>query len=148
MNSVYVPNSQPRIPTRVCQGCVVTMDLPTPGTNPNSKQHSSATQEVKDLSNLHSLGQIVHVEGADCPRGRVDRPQGQGGPSKNATRTTSTAPRITDCPHPTRELSAWRRLSALTSQTVRQTSSNQKYQTKRIETRACKNTRRTRRTAN
>jgi hypothetical protein len=56
MNSTYAPNSQPRIPTRLCQGRVVTMDLPTLGTNLNSKQHGSATQEVKDLSDLHSLG--------------------------------------------------------------------------------------------
>jgi hypothetical protein len=33
-NSAYTPNSQLRIPTRVCQGHVVTMDLPTLGTNP------------------------------------------------------------------------------------------------------------------
>jgi hypothetical protein len=33
-NSAYVPNSQPRIATRVCQGSVVTADLPTLGANP------------------------------------------------------------------------------------------------------------------
>jgi hypothetical protein len=36
LNSAYTPNSQLRIPTRVCQGHVVTTDLPTLGTNPNS----------------------------------------------------------------------------------------------------------------
>jgi hypothetical protein len=35
-NSAYTPNSQPRIPTRVCQGHVVTTDLPTLGTNPQT----------------------------------------------------------------------------------------------------------------
>jgi hypothetical protein len=43
LNSAYSPNSQPMIPTWVCQGQVVTMDLPTLGTNPNSKQYGSAT---------------------------------------------------------------------------------------------------------
>jgi hypothetical protein len=33
-NSAYVPNSQPMIPTRVCQGRVVIMDLPTLGAIP------------------------------------------------------------------------------------------------------------------
>jgi hypothetical protein len=33
-NSSYAPNSRPRIPTRVCQGHVVTTDLPTLGMNP------------------------------------------------------------------------------------------------------------------
>jgi hypothetical protein len=32
-NSAYASNSQPRIPTRVCQGRVVTADLPTLGEN-------------------------------------------------------------------------------------------------------------------
>jgi hypothetical protein len=30
-NWAYVPNSQPRIPTRVCQGHIVTTDLPRSG---------------------------------------------------------------------------------------------------------------------
>jgi exo-beta-1,3-glucanase (GH17 family) len=83
MNLAYAPNSQPRIPTRICQGRVVPMDLATLGINPNSKQHKSTTQEAKDLSNLHSLGRTVRMEGADCPRGH-------GGPSE--TRTSNTAP--------------------------------------------------------
>jgi hypothetical protein len=33
-NSAYTPNSQLRIPTRVCQGHIVTTVLPTVGTNP------------------------------------------------------------------------------------------------------------------
>jgi hypothetical protein len=137
MNSTYALNSQPRITTWVCQGRVVTTDLPTLGTNPNTKQRGSATKEAKDLSNLHSLGRTVRV-------GRADHPQAQGGPSENATRT-STAPRITDRPCPNRGPYGRKRLSALTSQIVRQTLSNEKHWTKRIETHACKNTWRTRR---
>jgi hypothetical protein len=63
MNSAYAPNSQPNVPTRVCQGRVVTTDLPTLGTNPNTKQHRSATQEAKNLGDLHSLGRTVRVGG-------------------------------------------------------------------------------------
>jgi hypothetical protein len=37
-NSAYAPNSQPRIPTRVCQGSVVTADLPTLGATPNDPE--------------------------------------------------------------------------------------------------------------
>jgi hypothetical protein len=144
MNPAYASNSQPRIPTRVCQGRVVTTDLPTLGTNPNSKQHRSATQKAKDLDNLHSLGRNVCVEGRTVCGDRADRPQAQGGPSEKATRTSSTAPRITDCPRPTRGPSARTRPSSLTSRTIRQTSSNQMYQTKRIKTCTRKNTRRTR----
>jgi hypothetical protein len=36
MNSAYTPNSQLRSPTRTCQGGVVTTDLPTLGTSPNT----------------------------------------------------------------------------------------------------------------
>jgi hypothetical protein len=49
-NSAYTPNSQIRIPTRVCQGHVVTTDLPTLGTNPKQSQSRSTTQEAKDLA--------------------------------------------------------------------------------------------------
>jgi hypothetical protein len=68
--------------------CVVTADLPTLGTNPNSKQHGSATQEAQDLGNLKCLGQTVRSALADGL-------QGAGGRSENETRTTSTAPRNT-----------------------------------------------------
>jgi hypothetical protein len=72
MNSAYAPKSQQRIPTRVCQGRIVTTDLPTLGTNPNSKQYGSTTQEANDLGNLRCLG---------------DRPHGPGGPSAGSRRT-------------------------------------------------------------
>jgi hypothetical protein len=70
MNSTYVSKSQPRIPTRVCQGLVVTTSLPTLGTNPNSNQHESATQEAKNLGNLHSLGWTVRKHRED----RLEKP--------------------------------------------------------------------------
>jgi hypothetical protein len=96
MNSAYAPNSQPRIPTQVCQGHVVTTDLPTLGTNPNSKQHGSTTQEAKDLGNLRCLGRTVRGD-------RANSLQGPGGQSEHATRTTSTAPQNMDGSLPTRE---------------------------------------------
>jgi hypothetical protein len=68
MNSTYVPNSQPRVPTRVCQGHVVTTDLPTLGTNPKQFQSESETQEAKGLGNLQWLEWTVRKEGVDCPR--------------------------------------------------------------------------------
>jgi hypothetical protein len=49
-NSAYTPKSQPRIPTRVCQGRVVTTDLPTLGKNPKRSQSESETQRSKGLS--------------------------------------------------------------------------------------------------
>jgi hypothetical protein len=91
LNSAYTLNSQLRIPTRVCQGHVVTTDLPTLGTNPNSIQHGSTTQKAKDIGNLESTRWTVREEGADCPRGGH-------GPSENATQTSNTAPRKTDRP--------------------------------------------------
>jgi hypothetical protein len=69
LNSAYTPNSQLWIPTRVCQGHVVTMDLLTLGTNPNSIQHGSTTQRAKDLGNLESTRRTVRSVRADCPRG-------------------------------------------------------------------------------
>jgi hypothetical protein len=67
MNSAYASNSQPRVPTRVCQGHIVTTDLPTLGTNPKQSQRESETQEAKDLGNLQLPGRTVPKEGADCP---------------------------------------------------------------------------------
>jgi hypothetical protein len=44
-NSAYAPNSQPRIPTRVCQGSVVTADLPTLGATPNDPEAKAKLKE-------------------------------------------------------------------------------------------------------
>jgi hypothetical protein len=68
-NSAYVPNSQPRIPTWVFQGRVVTTDLPTLGTNPKQSQRESETQEAKELATLCSLGRTVLDVLVDGPRG-------------------------------------------------------------------------------
>jgi hypothetical protein len=80
MNSADVPNSQPRIPTRVCQCHVVTTDPPTLGTKPNSKHHETTTQEAKHLGDLQWPGRTVRMKGADCP-------QGPSGPSASTGRT-------------------------------------------------------------
>jgi hypothetical protein len=65
------PNSQPRVPTRVCQGRIVkaTTNLPTLGANPNSKQHGSATQEENDLDDMQSPWQTVCGDRAAGPHG-------------------------------------------------------------------------------
>jgi hypothetical protein len=80
LNSTYVPNSQPRIPTRVCQGRIVTTNLPTLGTNPKQSQSKSETQEAKDLAALRNTRRTVRKHLADCPRGL-------GGPSAGLRRT-------------------------------------------------------------
>jgi hypothetical protein len=72
-NSAYAPNSPPRIPTRVFQGHIVTIDLPTLGTNPKQSQSESEIQEAKDLTTLRSLGRTVHGVLADGPRGAGGR---------------------------------------------------------------------------
>jgi hypothetical protein len=64
-NSAHAPNSQPRIPTRICQGHIVTTDLPTLGTNPKQSRSESETQEAKDLATLHNTRRKVLEAGAD-----------------------------------------------------------------------------------
>jgi hypothetical protein len=90
-NSTYAPNLQPRIPTRVCQGHVVTTDLPTLGTNPKQSQSGGTNQEAKDLATLCSTRRTVREPTAD-------RPRGSGGPSENDSQTSNTALTITDLP--------------------------------------------------
>jgi hypothetical protein len=72
-NSAYTPNSQPRIPTRVCQGHVVTTDLPTLGTKLQAilkRKHDSRSK------------------GLSCPAGHLaDCPQPPGGPSARTLQT-------------------------------------------------------------
>jgi hypothetical protein len=67
-NSAYTPNSQPRIPTQVCQDHVVTTDLPTLGTNTKRSQSESTNQEAKDLAALRDTRWTVRDPGADGPR--------------------------------------------------------------------------------
>jgi hypothetical protein len=67
-NSAYTPISQPRIPTRVCQGHVVTTDLTTLGTNPKRPRSESTNQEAKDLAVLQIPWRTVRDPGVDGPR--------------------------------------------------------------------------------
>jgi hypothetical protein len=71
MNSADTSNSQLRIPTRVFQGHIVTMDLPTLGTNHNSILRESTTQKGHRQSGKH----------------QADRPQCPGGLSARRART-------------------------------------------------------------
>jgi hypothetical protein len=73
LNSAYAPNSQP-ISTQVCQGHVVTTDLPTLGTNLKRSQNKSETPEAKDLATLRNTRRTVRKH-------RADRSQALGGPS-------------------------------------------------------------------
>jgi hypothetical protein len=84
-NSAYAPDSQPRIPTRVCQGRVVTMDLSTLGANPNRSQSESETQRAKDLAAQHWTRRTVRKH-------RADRPRGLGGLSAWLQRTVRKEP--------------------------------------------------------
>jgi hypothetical protein len=118
MNSICAPNSQPRILTRVYQGRVVTTDLPTLGSNPNSKQHGSATQEANNLGNLRCLGRTVRGDLADRPRGPGGLSAGSCGPSEKASKPPvphlkkwtvrplpADRPCQVDCPHSPHRLS-------------------------------------------
>jgi hypothetical protein len=82
-NSAYTPNSQPRIPTRVFQGHVVTTDIPTLGTNPKLFQSGSTNQEAKDLAVLQQSWRTVRGPGADGPRPLSGRSAPHGGRSVN-----------------------------------------------------------------
>jgi hypothetical protein len=79
-NSAYAPNSQPRNPTRVCQGRIATTELPTIRTNPKQSQRKNETQEAKDLAALRNTRRTVRKHRADCPRGL-------GGPPASLLRT-------------------------------------------------------------
>jgi hypothetical protein len=92
-NSAYAPNSQPRIPTRVCQGHVVTIDLPTLGTNAKQFQSGRTTQEAKDLAAPRGTRRTVRGDRADGPRVT-------DGQSEKESRPSSSAPQITDSPRP------------------------------------------------
>jgi hypothetical protein len=73
LNSAYTPNSQLQIPTRVCQGHVVTTGLPTLGTKPQlnpTRKHNSKSKGLRQ-SGKH----------------QADRPQCPGGLSARRART-------------------------------------------------------------
>jgi hypothetical protein len=145
-NLTYVPNSQPRIPTRLCQGHVVTMDLPTLGTNPEQSRSGSTTQEAKDLAVLQITRQTARDLRADRPRGYSGPSASYNGLSEKQSRTSSTAPSITD-------RLRWARGPTALSRTIRhsstdrpRTSCNKNPPTKWIERKTRKNSQRTRRT--
>jgi hypothetical protein len=129
------------MPTWVCQLQVVTTERPTLGASSDSKQHKSTTQRARDLGNLRCTGRTVHGGRADWREDNVDYPWDHGGPSKIATRTSSSALRKMDCPWWTRGLSASSRTIQHSS-----TSCTKNKPAKRIEQKTRKNMRRTRRT--
>jgi hypothetical protein len=124
-NSAYAPNSQPRILTRVCQGHVVTTDLPTLGINPKQSRCGSTTQEAKDLVVLQIARRTVRKAGADGP-------QALGGQSATLWRTirkrqqnlqyrTLNNRRSAPCPRTVREQLVPRGQSAVSRRTARPT---------------------------
>jgi hypothetical protein len=149
-NSTYTPNSQLWIPTRVCQGHVVTMVLPTLGTNPKRFKCRSTKQEAKDLAVLQEPWRTVHGPGVDGPRSPCGRSATHDGLSVKYEQNdpTGTSTRGWSVPHPrtVREQLVPRGQSATSGRTVRQTPSGQQQLANRIKTKALKNTRRTRRT--
>jgi hypothetical protein len=149
-NSAYTPNSQPGIPTRVCQGHVVTTDVPTLGTNPKQSQSGSTKQEAKDLAVLKQPRRTVRGHLADCPRAPRGQSANHGGRSvkhrQNDPTSTSTRGRSVPRPRMVREQLVLRGLSATSGRTVRQTTPHQKPLANRIKTKALKNTQRTRKT--
>jgi hypothetical protein len=73
-NSPNASNSQPRIPTRVCQGSIVTAHLPTLGATPNDPKEKAKLKEQKayQLSTgpgglSVSTGRTIRKAWADCP---------------------------------------------------------------------------------
>jgi hypothetical protein len=131
------------------QGRVVTTDLPTLGTNPNSKQHGSTTQEANDLGNLRGQGRTVRGDWADGPcepgwsagQGRMVRKSEQNlqyAPLKNRTVRVqlSDGPRVTRTARMVRD--AWT--------DGPHTTPNQKHLSQRIEPRTRTNKQRTGRT--
>jgi hypothetical protein len=149
-NSAYTPNSPPRIPTRVCQGHIVTADVQNLGTNPKQSQSGSTKQEGKDLAILKQPRRTIHCHLADCPRAPCGRSATHGGRSvkheQNDPTNTSTRGRSVPRPRTVREQLVPRGLSTTSGRTIRQTTFHQKPLANRIETKALKNTRRTRRT--
>jgi hypothetical protein len=98
-NSSYTPNSQPRIPTRVCQGHVVTTDVPTLGTNPKRPQSGSTNQEAKDLAVLQQSWRTVRGPVRTVRGHRLDGPRHTADSPLNTNRTTQSAPPHADGPY-------------------------------------------------
>jgi hypothetical protein len=122
-NSTYAPNSQPRIRTRVCQGHIVTTDLPTLGINPKQSRSGSTTQEAKDLAVLQITKQTVRKAGSDGSQalggqsvslGRTVRKRQQ-----NLQYSTLNNGRSAPCPRTVREQQVPRGQFAVSWRTVR-----------------------------
>jgi hypothetical protein len=149
-NSAYTPNSPPWIPIRVCQGHVVTTNVPTLGTNPKRSQSGSTKQEAKDLAILKQPRRTVRGHLADCPWAQRAQSATHGGRSvkhgQNDPTSTSSHGRSVPRPRKVREQLVPRGLSATSGRTVRQTTSHQNPLANQIKTKALKNKRRTRRT--
>jgi hypothetical protein len=147
MNSTYVPNSQPIVPTRVCEGHVVTTDLPTLGTNPKQSQSESETQEAKDLDDLWSPRQTVRGDRADGPSGGGGRSAGQVRIVRkwkpNLQNRTQKNRQSVPYPRTVREQIVSCGQSATLRRTVHKTSLGQKQLPKWIETKELNNTQRT-----
>jgi hypothetical protein len=84
--------SQPRIPTRVCQGHVVTTDVPTLGTNPKRSQSGSTKQKAKDFTVLQQPKRTVRGHLVDCPRSPRGRSATYGGLSVKHEQNDPTRP--------------------------------------------------------
>jgi hypothetical protein len=141
-NSAYTPNLQPRISTRVCQGHVVTTDVPTLGTTPKRSQSGSTKQEAKDLAVLQQPRRTVRGHLADCPRSPRGRSATHGGLSvkhkQNEPTSTSTRGRSVPRPQTVREQLVPRGQSVTSGRTVRQTPSHKKPLANQIEMKALK----------
>jgi hypothetical protein len=107
-------------------------------------------QEAKDLADLQQSRRSVRGPKADCPRPPRGWSAPHGGRSvkhqQNDPTGTSSRGRSVPRPWTVREQLVPRGQSATSGRTVHQTPSGQKRPANRIETKALKNTRRTRRT--
>jgi hypothetical protein len=149
-NSAYAPNSQPSIPIRVCQGHIVTTDLPTQGTNSKQSRRGSMTQEAKDIVVLQTTRWTVRRARANSSQalgrqfatlGRTFRKRQQ-----NLQYCTSNNGWSAPCPWTVREQQMPRGRCGAPTQMVQQTTCSKTLTPRRIYVRARKNWMNTRRT--
>jgi hypothetical protein len=142
-NLVVAPNSQRRIPTRVCQGRVVTMDLPTLRTNLKQSQSENETQEARDLATLHSHMWTVREARADGLRTSDGRSASLEWTvrktQQNHQKRTLKCGRSVPYPRTVREKLVPRRRSATSEQNVRQTSCHKTLAPRKIHAQTRKN---------
>jgi hypothetical protein len=118
------PKSQARVPTRTCQGHVVTTDLPTLGTSPNKLQRGSTTQEATHLGKTASLGRTARPPATDTLSRLADGPNLEDGWSVKMYKTSRRFTTTVDGPFRPHGWSDDGGLSETLARTVRQTSSN------------------------